>query len=917
MTPRCALKRLPSLLLAVIPAIATAQGPAPAPNLLTNPGFEAGTNAPTGWGLGMEGKGAGSATWEATGAHSGTRCVRVELQERGDYWMADQMLPAGSASADHTYQIAGWYRAKAPNVAHPTVYSLDANGQFLGAFEFPLPAAEKWTSFSALFRPKAGVDHFRLQLRVQGEPGVVWYDDVKLLDAALLAARQEALAKALDATAAALPGWWCAQLPGDGAVEFRFRDVPEAQVALALLGRSGSVRVEVFRGGPVGLAPSVRSVELTPSPQPANLKVDLLEGVPQGWHGIVTLRVETMRLGDEARLLVGVDPTVVHRDGLVDARVRNPYELPVGEPLPWGARFMGNTGPDLERLAAQNLPKHLRSILGAKGNQAAALALDGLTKRRPDEWRDDLLSGSLKPASSVALLCAGNETEGFQCLFVPAVNDPGTLTAEMTSLKAGGGAAIPSQACRAHLVEYVPFAGRWLPDPLLDQQPFRAPEHGPAVFWVTVSVPDGQQAGTYRGELSMHSASGGGATAEVTVRVPGFSLSRETHLNSSFWLFRAQIRRYYDLPDEPPAEVYGRYVDLVTSHRLSPIDVLEGPCSPLVKVFREADGSLSYEWTRWDAFLRRVIAGGGNTVHVAWTHWTGSLFSDRGPVQATDRATGQTVKLAAPYNSDEHLRMLGGYLKAAAEHVRSLGFQGVVYVQPYDEPPPATYPDVAATLAGIGKYAPGLPRLMDAIYPPSLPAGLRDNVDLWCPLTPGFPGNFDEQRKRGNILWWYVCCGPGRPYANFFTNQSVVENRILFTQDWQYQVTGLLYWGLNYWLSWDAPVPQPRFPEGPWQASTTNEATNYHGDGYFIYPGPTPDHPLSSIRLETLRDGIEDYEYLYLLNERTKGRDVPAEAKQLLAVPPEVSKSLTDYTRDPEVLRKYRESVAEWIERLE
>jgi hypothetical protein len=33
-------------------------------------------------------------------------------------------------------------------------------------------------------------------------------------------------------------------------------------------------------------------------------------------------------------------------------------------------------------------------------------------------------------------------------------------------------------------------------------------------------------------------------------------------------------------------------------------------------------------------------------------------------------------------------------------------------------------------------------------------------------------------------------------------------------------------------------------------------------------------------------------------------------------VPPEVSATLTDFTRDPQVFREYREQVATWIERL-
>jgi len=898
----------------------------PSENLLRNPGFEAGEETVEGWHLGMEGRGAGSARWESEAPHSGTRCVRVELAERGDYWLADQTLPPGTASDQRLYRLRGWYRADRPSVAHPTVYSLDANGGFLGAFEFSLPEAGQWTLLDTIFRPRPGADHFRLQLRVQGSPGVVWYDDVSLAqvaDAERYLAQQQALDEKLSAGAAELRGWWCALLPSEAAAEFRLRNLDRVNVAMAVAGETEPA-AERF----VGVEAVYQTLEgdqsfrwpLTgpaPDGKPAVQTLDLRQPGPKGWTGTVLLRLVARGLGPSVRALVAVEPTPEVRQAFVEANLRTTYQSPAGEALPWAPRFLGAAGKDLDELAARNAMRHMRELLGAAPGQAALVALDGLTKRRPDEWREDIVSGRLQPTRRVDLLCAGGEAESFQCLFLPPETSPGRLTAAMTPLRSKGNPVIPASACRIHLVGYVPFAGKWWPDPLFDAQPFSPPQSGPPVFWVSLSVPYGQPAGVYRGKLRMRSEEGAEAQAAVQVRVPGFSLPKETHLNSSFWMFRGHIRHYFELPDEVPPEVYAKYLDLATSHRLSPIDVLEGPCGPLVTVYREAGGSLSYDWTRWDAYVKQAMDGGAGTLHAAWTHHTGWYFSDRAPVTAIDRATGEAVKIALPHNSDEHLRTLGGYLSAAAEHTRKLGFKGLIYVQPYDEPQPDAYERVAQTLAGLGKYAPGISRLMDAVYPPKLPAELRSNIDLWCPLSPGIEGNeFEQEQAAGDILWWYVCCGPRGQYANFFTNQSVLENRMLFTQTWQHHVTGVLYWGLNYWLDWNKPPAAPRFPDAPWRGVTDNEGADYCGDGYFIYPGPAVDQPLSSIRLETLRDGVEDYEYLYLLNELSRGRNAPQEVQRLLAVPPEVSPSLTGFTRDPQVFREYREQLAEWIERL-
>ena len=46
-----------------------------------------------------------------------------------------------------------------------------------------------------------------------------------------------------------------------------------------------------------------------------------------------------------------------------------------------------------------------------------------------------------------------------------------------------------------------------------------------------------------------------------------------------------------------------------------------------------------------------------------------------------------------------------------------------------------------------------------------------------------------------------------------------------------------------------------------------------NGDGYILYPGRKYGihGPIGTMRLEMIRDGQEDYEYLYILEELLKG----------------------------------------------
>ncbi|MBN1852996.1 MAG: DUF4091 domain-containing protein, partial [Pirellulales bacterium] len=105
-----------------------------------------------------------------------------------------------------------------------------------------------------------------------------------------------------------------------------------------------------------------------------------------------------------------------------------------------------------------------------------------------------------------------------------------------------------------------------------------------------------------------------------------------------------------------------------------------------------------------------------------------------------------------------------------------------------------------------------------------------------------------------------------------------------------------------------------------------------NGDGRFLYPPeaaangrpakPVLDPPVSSIRLEMLRDGIEDYEYLFLLknliSKRTgqlTDRQV-AEIQQFLTVPPEITSDMTHFTTDPTPIEIRRQAIARAIEAL-
>ena len=183
------------------------------------------------------------------------------------------------------------------------------------------------------------------------------------------------------------------------------------------------------------------------------------------------------------------------------------------------------------------------------------------------------------------------------------------------------------------------------------------------------------------------------------------------------------------------------------------------------------------------------------------------------------------------------------------------------------------------------------------------------NSRILCPETVCF-SNRDFARAiagraaQGDKIWWYVCCGPAptSDYCNLFTQQDGVKHRILFWQQKQQNVTGLLYWCTTYWTDVGGD---------PWSSAWTTPWTGVDtfGDGSLLYDGyhVGVNGPVSSLRLEAVCNGIEDYEYLTMAQELL-GEDF---VSKTIA---KVSKDLTHYTLSDAAFAKVRLELGSAIE---
>jgi hypothetical protein len=125
----------------------------------------------------------------------------------------------------------------------------------------------------------------------------------------------------------------------------------------------------------------------------------------------------------------------------------------------------------------------------------------------------------------------------------------------------------------------------------------------------------------------------------------------------------------------------------------------------------------------------------------------------------------------------------------------------------------------------------------------------------------------------------------------------LIKTRLLQWLDFRYGFTGFLHWGWSYW------TPDPILDTQP--VINDNATLLPAGDSNIVYPDRGRMSVYSSLRLETMLQGIEDYEMLTAL----KAKD-PAAAARLSQ---EAVAGLTDYVRDP---GKFRAIERELLEAL-
>ena len=337
----------------------------------------------------------------------------------------------------------------------------------------------------------------------------------------------------------------------------------------------------------------------------------------------------------------------------------------------------------------------------------------------------------------------------------------------------------------------------------------------------------------------------------------------------------------------------------------------------------------SFDWTGWDAAMRRAI----DTYH-----FNSFRLRVQGLGGGTFHSRREPSLLGFAEGTPQYRQAFANYCGQLESHLRENGWLDEAFVYWFDEPDQKDYAFVSNGFRKLKECAPGLNRVLTEQVEPELIGG----PNIWCPVLSRYGHEAAEQRRaHGERFWWYVCCSPKAPYATMFTDHPATDLRVWLWQSWKYNVVGVLVWHINYWTS-PCAYPDPEHPQNVYEdpmawvsGYDTPKGVKkpwWNGAGHFIYPpeqaadahpaAPVLDGPVDSIRWEMLRDGIEDYEYLAMLRRLLErhGAGLSTDERRrltaLLDVPAAITSDLTTFTKDPAPIEEHRDKLARALEAL-
>ncbi len=384
--------------------------------------------------------------------------------------------------------------------------------------------------------------------------------------------------------------------------------------------------------------------------------------------------------------------------------------------------------------------------------------------------------------------------------------------------------------------------------------------------WITVRIPQHAHPGVYKGIVSV---SGKGfedlkLNLEVTVLNRVLPSPEEWAFHLDLWQNPYAVARYHDVPlwsdahfdaMRPVMKILadaGQKVITATIMYKPWNGQTEDHFDSMVSKVKKLNGSWEYDYTVFDKWVEFMMRMGIDKQINCYTLIPWALKFDY-----FDQATNRMQFVEAKPGDAAYENYWGSFLKNFSSHLRRKGWFDRTTITMDERSPEA----MAEAIKVIRTADPDFKISFAGNYHEEIE---HDLYDLCIAYGQRFPEDVKAAReKAGKISTVYTCCSEARP--NTFTFSPPAEATWIGWHAAAGNYDGYLRWAYNSWTI--DPLRDSRFRT--WAA----------GDCYLVYP-----YGYSSIRMERLIEGIQDYEKIRILRNGFTDKKATGKLKKLDAV---------------------------------
>jgi hypothetical protein len=436
--------------------------------------------------------------------------------------------------------------------------------------------------------------------------------------------------------------------------------------------------------------------------------------------------------------------------------------------------------------------------------------------------------------------------------------------------------------------------GKW-PDALIPLSvPFDVKGDFPSPVWINIDIPRNAIPGTYDGSIVMSASNGPIVTYKYTLEVWNIEMPRKLYIKSNFGLDQENIAEEYGLGDDllssrgrEITRMYAKYLaERYTSTHGVPV------FRPTMELNPDRR-SYTIDFTEMETDIKIFC----DYYDLSCIHF---------PLSRFDLYPEGFIGLQQFMFTDDFNARLIDYTNQVSHYFQDRGYLDRNFALTFDEPQNAEHYQYIRNVSDVMRQAELHPDLMvtEQPHPQTDECGpLYDWVDIFTPNIRMFQYFGSEANARlgaENHEEWIYTNISVYPFPSYAIDKQGVETRLFYWFVYEHGFTGAFYGSALDWSQ-----------QNPWENPMTFGSLLGNGCNNFMYPGSmvnkytgqnNTEQPIGSLRLEQIRDGLEDAQLLYML-----GQGQPVEKTK------EIMTDWYHYTSDPNELLRVREEIAQMI----